>query len=115
MRLKDCIAVVGGARLLVKLFPRSKQALEGPVTITPRLFAALTGLISRVAQLFRPVQTFPALNFPADINTHLAPMFGFPGTTIDGQTVPVSPRLRRAQIATEPHEAELPAAIGAVP
>jgi hypothetical protein len=32
----------------------------------------------------------PALNFPADINTHLAPMFGFPGTTIDGQTVPAS-------------------------
>ena len=33
----------------------------------------------------------PALNFPADINTHLAPMFGFPGTTIDGQTASVSP------------------------
>jgi hypothetical protein len=35
----------------------------------------------------------PALNFPADINTHLAPMFGFPGTTIDGQTAPASPLL----------------------
>ena len=115
MRLKDCIAVVGGARLLVKLFPRSKQALERACYYHTASFAALTGLISRVAQFFRPVQTFPALNFPADINTHLAPMFGFPGTTIDGQTVPVSPRWRRAQIATEPHEAELPAAIGAVP
>jgi Aldo/keto reductase family len=35
----------------------------------------------------------PALNFPADINTHLAPMYGFPGTTIDGQTVPASSML----------------------
>jgi aryl-alcohol dehydrogenase-like predicted oxidoreductase len=35
----------------------------------------------------------PALNFPADINTHVAPMFGFPGTTIDGQTMPMSPPL----------------------
>jgi len=35
----------------------------------------------------------PALNFPADIDNRLAPMFGFPGTTIDGQTVPVSPPL----------------------
>jgi hypothetical protein len=35
----------------------------------------------------------PALNFPADINTHVAPMFGFPGTTIDGQTAPASPQL----------------------
>jgi aryl-alcohol dehydrogenase-like predicted oxidoreductase len=35
----------------------------------------------------------PALNFPADINTHLAPLYGFPGTTIDGHTVPVSPPL----------------------
>jgi aryl-alcohol dehydrogenase-like predicted oxidoreductase len=35
----------------------------------------------------------PALNFPADINTHLAPTYGFPGTTIDGQTAPVSPPL----------------------
>jgi hypothetical protein len=35
----------------------------------------------------------PALNFPADINTHLAPLYGFPGTTIDRQTVPVSPPL----------------------
>jgi hypothetical protein len=35
----------------------------------------------------------PALNFPADVNTHLAPMFGFPGTTIDGQTMPASSML----------------------
>jgi hypothetical protein len=35
----------------------------------------------------------PALNFPADINTRAAPMYGFPGTTIDGQTVSVSPPL----------------------
>jgi len=35
----------------------------------------------------------PALNFPADINTNLAPMFGFPGTTMDGQTAPASPLL----------------------
>jgi aryl-alcohol dehydrogenase-like predicted oxidoreductase len=33
----------------------------------------------------------PALNFPADINTHLTPLFGFPGTTIDGQAAPASP------------------------
>src|ERR1700692_2992300 len=35
----------------------------------------------------------PALNFPADINTHVAPMFSFPGTTIDGYTAPASPML----------------------
>jgi hypothetical protein len=35
----------------------------------------------------------PALNFPAYINTHLAPMFGLPGSTIDGQTAPASPLL----------------------
>jgi len=35
----------------------------------------------------------PVLNFPADINAHVAPMFSFPGTTIDGQTVPASPQL----------------------
>jgi aryl-alcohol dehydrogenase-like predicted oxidoreductase len=35
----------------------------------------------------------PALNFPGEINTRLAPMFGFPGTTIDGQTAPVLPQL----------------------
>ena len=40
----------------------------------------------------------PALNFPADINTHLAPMFGFPGTTINGQTAPVSPPLTASAI-----------------
>jgi aryl-alcohol dehydrogenase-like predicted oxidoreductase len=35
----------------------------------------------------------PVLNFPADINNHVAPMFGFPGTTIDGHTAPASPML----------------------
>ena len=35
----------------------------------------------------------PTLNFPADINTYLAPMFGFPGTTIDRQTAPALPQL----------------------
>jgi aryl-alcohol dehydrogenase-like predicted oxidoreductase len=35
----------------------------------------------------------PALNFPAHINNHVAPMFGFPGTTIDGYTAPASPML----------------------
>src|SRR6202166_2021122 len=35
----------------------------------------------------------PALNFPADINNDVAPMFGFPGTTIDGYTAPASPML----------------------
>ena len=35
----------------------------------------------------------PVLNFPADINNHVAPMFGFPGTTIDGYTAPASPVL----------------------
>jgi hypothetical protein len=40
-----------------------------------------------------PVPVRRRFNFPADINTHLAPMFGFPGTMIDGQTVPVSPPL----------------------
>jgi aryl-alcohol dehydrogenase-like predicted oxidoreductase len=35
----------------------------------------------------------PALNFPGQINTHLAPMFGFPGTTIDGRTAPMLPQL----------------------
>ncbi|MDB5606886.1 MAG: aldo/keto reductase, partial [Bradyrhizobium sp.] len=35
----------------------------------------------------------PVLNFPADINNHLAPTFGFPGTTIDGYIAPASPVL----------------------
>jgi hypothetical protein len=35
----------------------------------------------------------PVLNFPADINNHVASMFGFPGTTIDGHTAPASPML----------------------
>jgi diketogulonate reductase-like aldo/keto reductase len=35
----------------------------------------------------------PVLNFPADINNDVAPMFGFPGTTIDGHTAPASPML----------------------
>ena len=35
----------------------------------------------------------PVLNFPADINNHVAPMFGFPGATIDGYTAPASPML----------------------
>jgi len=44
----------------------------------------------------------PALNFPADINNHVAPMFAFPGTTTDGYTPPpsVNPCCRRAQIGT---------------
>jgi hypothetical protein len=33
----------------------------------------------------------PVLNFPADINNHVAPVFGFPGTTIDGYTAPAPP------------------------
>jgi hypothetical protein len=56
----------------------------------------------------------PVLNFPADINNHVAPMVGFPGATIDGRLCPRHPCWRRAQIATELHEAELPAEIGAV-
>jgi aryl-alcohol dehydrogenase-like predicted oxidoreductase len=35
----------------------------------------------------------PALNFPADINIHIAPGFAFPGVTVDGQTWPLSPQL----------------------
>jgi diketogulonate reductase-like aldo/keto reductase len=35
----------------------------------------------------------PVLNFPADINNHVASMFGFPDTTIDGHTAPASPML----------------------
>ena len=35
----------------------------------------------------------PVLNFPVDINNHVTPMFGFPGTTIDGHTTPASPML----------------------
>jgi aryl-alcohol dehydrogenase-like predicted oxidoreductase len=35
----------------------------------------------------------PALNFPGEINTHLAPPVGFPGATVDGQTWPLSPQL----------------------
>ena len=35
----------------------------------------------------------PALNFPGEINTHLAPPVGFPGATVDGQTWPLSPEL----------------------
>jgi diketogulonate reductase-like aldo/keto reductase len=33
----------------------------------------------------------PVLNFPGEINTHLAPPVGFPGATEDGQTWPLSP------------------------
>lgn len=35
----------------------------------------------------------PKLNFPAENNEMLAPMIGFPGTTIDGRTVPSASRL----------------------
>lgn len=35
----------------------------------------------------------PKLNFPAENNETLAPMIGFPGTTVDGRTVPSAPRL----------------------
>ena len=35
----------------------------------------------------------PALNFPADVNSRLGPVLGFPGTTIDGRTLPQSPML----------------------
>jgi hypothetical protein len=35
----------------------------------------------------------PTLNFPGEINTHLAPPVGFPGATVDGQTWPLSPQL----------------------
>ena len=35
----------------------------------------------------------PALNFPADVNASLGPVLGFPGTTIDGRTLPQSPML----------------------
>ena len=39
---------------------------------TPHEGTRATGLIDRVAQFFRPAQTFLALKFPADINSHLA-------------------------------------------
>ena len=35
----------------------------------------------------------PKLNFPAENNETLAPMIGFPGTTVDGRTVPGASRL----------------------
>ncbi|WP_454651245.1 aldo/keto reductase [Bradyrhizobium liaoningense] len=35
----------------------------------------------------------PKLNFPAENNETLAPMIGFPGTTVDGRTVPSTSRL----------------------
>jgi aryl-alcohol dehydrogenase-like predicted oxidoreductase len=35
----------------------------------------------------------PVLNFPADINNQVSPMFAFPGTTIDGYTASASPML----------------------
>jgi diketogulonate reductase-like aldo/keto reductase len=35
----------------------------------------------------------PALNFPGEINTHLAPPVGFPGVTVDGRTWPLSRQL----------------------
>lgn len=35
----------------------------------------------------------PKLNFPAENNATLAPMIGFPGTTVDGRTVPGASRL----------------------
>ena len=35
----------------------------------------------------------PKLNFPAENNETLAPIIGFPGTTVDGRTVPLSSRL----------------------
>lgn len=35
----------------------------------------------------------PNLNFPAENNETLAPMIGFPGTTVDGRTVPTASRL----------------------
>jgi len=35
----------------------------------------------------------PKLNFPAENNEALAPMLAFPGTTVDGRTVPSRARL----------------------
>lgn len=35
----------------------------------------------------------PKLNFPAENNEILAPMIGFPGTTVDGRSVPTASRL----------------------
>ena len=35
----------------------------------------------------------PKLNFPAENNETLAPMLAFPGTTVDGRTVPSPARL----------------------
>ena len=35
----------------------------------------------------------PKLNFPAENNEILAPMIGFPDTTVDGRTVPSASRL----------------------
>jgi hypothetical protein len=59
-----------------------------------KLEANLAVLILTDAQIAKLSEASkPALNFPADINTHLAPMFGFPGTTIDGKTAPASPLL----------------------
>jgi hypothetical protein len=43
---------------------------------------------AKIAQLNEASK--PALNCLAYINTHSAPMFGFPGTTIDEQTAPAS-------------------------
>jgi aryl-alcohol dehydrogenase-like predicted oxidoreductase len=51
----------------------------------------LTLTVAQMAQLNEVSK--PALNFPADINNHVAPMFSFPGTTIDGYTAPASPML----------------------
>jgi aryl-alcohol dehydrogenase-like predicted oxidoreductase len=44
----------------------------------------------------------PALNFPGEINTHLAPPVGFPGATVDGQTWPLSPQLVAARGEHQP-------------
>jgi aryl-alcohol dehydrogenase-like predicted oxidoreductase len=38
----------------------------------------------------------PSLNFPWYFNTHLSPMFAYPGTTIDGKTIPKNPFLSQS-------------------
>jgi hypothetical protein len=50
---------------------------------------AALDLILRDAQMVQLNEVSkPVLNFPADIDNRVAPMFGFPGTTIDGYTAP---------------------------
>jgi aryl-alcohol dehydrogenase-like predicted oxidoreductase len=69
--------VIGASRM--DQLEQNLAALE--LTLTP----AQTEKLNQASE--------PSLNFPWYFNTNLSPMFAYPGTTIDGKTIPKNPFL----------------------